>query len=54
MLDLLVQAQILVLLKKLQTERGISFLFISHDTQVVKWMSDRIAFIEEGKIVGFR
>ncbi len=54
MLDPLVQAQILVLLKKLQIEHGISFLFISHDIQVVEWMSDKVAFMEEGKIVGFR
>jgi peptide/nickel transport system ATP-binding protein len=54
MLDPLVQAQILFLLKKLQTEYGISFLFISHDMQVVEWMSDKVAFMEEGKIVGFR
>jgi peptide/nickel transport system ATP-binding protein len=54
MLDPLVQAQILFLLKKLQTEYGISFLFISHDMQVVEWMSDKVAFMEEGKIVCFR
>ena len=54
MLDPLVQAQILFLLKKLQTKYGISFLFISHDMQVVEWMSDKVAFMEEGKIVGFR
>ncbi|MDI9394412.1 MAG: ATP-binding cassette domain-containing protein [Euryarchaeota archaeon] len=54
MLDPLVQAQILLLLKKLQTDYEISFLFISHDMQVVEWMSDKIAFMEEGKIVGFR
>ncbi len=54
MLDPLVQAQVLFLLKKLQNDYGISFLFISHDMQVVEWMSDEIAFMEEGKIVGFR
>lgn len=54
MLDPLVQAQILSLLKKLQIEYGISFLFISHDTQVVEWMSDKIAFMEDGKLVAFR
>jgi len=54
MLDPLVQAQILFLLKKLQTDYEISFLFISHDMQVVEWMSDKVAFMEEGKIVGFR
>lgn len=45
MLDPLVQAQILSLLKSLQENYGISFLFISHDTEVVKWMSDEIAEI---------
>jgi peptide/nickel transport system ATP-binding protein len=54
MLDSLVQAHILSLLKKLQVEYGISFLFISHDTQVVEWMSDKIAFMEGGKIIDFR
>ncbi|WP_440945050.1 ATP-binding cassette domain-containing protein [Methanosarcina sp. T3] len=53
MLDPLVQAQILSLLKKLQTEYEISFLFISHDLRVVEWMSDEVAIMEAGKIVGF-
>ncbi len=54
MLDPLVQAQVLSLLKNLQENYGISFLFISHDMEVVKWMSDEIAVMEEGKIIGFR
>ncbi|AKB79224.1 Dipeptide transport ATP-binding protein DppF [Methanosarcina horonobensis HB-1 = JCM 15518] len=54
MLDPLVQAQILFLLKKLQTEYRISFLFISHDMRVVEWMSDKVALMEGGKIIGFR
>lgn len=54
MLDPLVQAQILSLLKGLQTKFKISFLFISHDTKVVEWMSDEIAFMEKGKIVNFK
>ncbi|AKB29443.1 Oligopeptide transport ATP-binding protein OppF [Methanosarcina siciliae C2J] len=54
MLDPLVQAQILSLLKSLQENYGISFLFISHDMEVVKWMSDEIAVMEEGKIIDFR
>jgi peptide/nickel transport system ATP-binding protein len=54
MLDPLVQTQILTILKKLQTEYRISFLFISHDTQVIEWMSDEIAFMERGKITDFR
>lgn len=54
MLDSLVQAQILSLLKGLQTKFKISFLFISHDINVVEWMSDEIAFMEKGKIVNFK
>ncbi|MDD3042615.1 MAG: dipeptide/oligopeptide/nickel ABC transporter ATP-binding protein [Methanosarcinaceae archaeon] len=53
MLDPLVQAQILTLLKKLQQDCGISFLFISHDPAVVEWMSDEVAVMEGGKIVEF-
>nr|WP_269849641.1 ABC transporter ATP-binding protein [Methanosarcina horonobensis] len=40
--------------KKLQTEYRISFLFISHDMRVVEWMSDKVALMEGGKIIGFR
>jgi peptide/nickel transport system ATP-binding protein len=54
MLDPLVQAQILCLLKELQNKFGISFLLISHDIHVVEWMSDEIAFMEKGKIVDLR
>ncbi|AKB43492.1 ATP-binding cassette domain-containing protein [Methanosarcina vacuolata] len=54
MLDPLVQAQILSLLKGLQTKFKISFLFISHDIKVVEWMSDEIAFMEKGKIVNLK
>jgi len=54
MLDPLVQAQILSLLKGLQIKFKISFLFISHDIKVVEWMSDEIAFMEKGKIVNFK
>ena len=54
MLDPLVQAQVLSLLKSLQEERGISFLFISHDMDVVKWMSDEIAVMDNGQIADFR
>lgn len=54
MLDPLVQAQVLSLLKKLQDEYGISFLFISHDPEVVEWMSDEIAVMDKGKIIAFR
>ena len=47
-LDLLVQAGILNLLLKLQTEKHVSYLFISHDAGVVRHMSDRILFMKNG------
>ena len=48
-LDLLVQAGILNLLLKLQKEKSVSYLFISHDPAVVRHMSDAILVMESGK-----
>jgi ABC-type oligopeptide transport system ATPase subunit len=50
-LDLSVQAQVLNLLLELQRERGVSYLFITHDLSVVKHMSNRIAVLEHGHLV---
>ena len=50
-LDSSVQAQILNLLQKLQEELGLTYLFISHNINVVRYMADRIAVLYAGKIV---
>ncbi|MEA3434133.1 MAG: ABC transporter ATP-binding protein, partial [Campylobacterota bacterium] len=50
-LDVTVRAQVLTLLKKLQQESGVSYLFITHDLSIVPTIADEVAVMKEGKIV---
>ena len=50
-LDVTIQAQIVKLLKKIQKERNISYLFISHDMRAIKAMADRIGVMKDGRLI---
>jgi len=51
LLDMSVQAQVLGLLRELQRERGLAYLFVTHDLSVVAAMAERVAVMSHGRIV---
>ena len=53
MLDVSTQAQILNILKELQKSRGLTYLFITHDAGVARWMCDEIAVMDQGRIIEY-
>ena len=52
-LDVLIQAQIIELLKQLQEDKGISYLFITHDINLVSYFADDVLVLRKGKVIEF-
>jgi ABC-type oligopeptide transport system ATPase subunit len=50
-LDVSVQSQVLNLLRRLQRERNLTFLFVTHNLGVVEYLADEVCVMEQGKIV---
>ncbi|MBX8802229.1 ABC transporter ATP-binding protein [Ochrobactrum sp. MR28] len=50
-LDVLVQARVLKLLKELKEDRGLTYIFITHDLSVVRNIADRVAVFEKGQLI---
>ena len=48
-----IQAQVINLLKRLQRERGLTYLFIAHDLSVVRHMADQVAVMYLGRVVEY-
>ena len=53
MLDVSIQAHIMTLLRELQEKMGLTYLFISHDIDVLEWFCDNIAVMNQGQIVEY-
>ena len=50
-LDVTIAAQIIKLLQRIQKERGLSYMFISHDMRAVRALADDVAVMKDGKII---
>jgi microcin C transport system ATP-binding protein len=50
-LDMSVQAQIVALLRELQSRHGLAYLFISHDLKVVRALAHRVVVLRDGRVV---